>query len=337
MGSKKSVAAVLLLCIAVPGSAEARHRNRIDRSSLDTEVVESFSVPVLFGVDYNKLVPDFGDPRGGGTRSHEGQDMLAPKGTPIVSPTEAVVISTGSGESSGKYVYTANPGGESFRYMHLDAVANIDPGDVLKVGDFIGTVGDTGNAPDGVYHLHFETRDSDGAQDPYPRMTDSFTLKEKITFLDKIFDDRTVDDDKFATFLVETFPNDFRQALAAGYDVPRVIEVELRDSGVTTAAEKLAALESLLKKLPVALGRELRVGDSGPEVVLLQLYLMYLTEGTARDSLLAAGATGYYGSVTAGAVSAYQATHSVAVTGVYDSVTRAHMIQNDEARLSLAL
>ncbi|MEZ4200795.1 MAG: M23 family metallopeptidase [Candidatus Paceibacterota bacterium] len=106
-------------------------------------------------------------------------------GTPIVSPTEAIVVRTGTGPSAGRYVYTANPGGETC-YMHLDSIADIDRGDVLKPGDLVGTV-DTGNAPDGVYHLHFEIRDDDNAH--LIRMNESlipFTLKEKASFLEDI-------------------------------------------------------------------------------------------------------------------------------------------------------
>ena len=124
----------LALMVVNPGTLDAQSRERggwdISRSSLDDEIVEEFKVPLLFG-----LVPvtsNYGDSRGGGTRQHEGQDFFAPKGSPIVSPTEAVVIRTGSGASAGNYVYTANPGGETFRYMHLDEIANIKRGDKRK-------------------------------------------------------------------------------------------------------------------------------------------------------------------------------------------------------------
>ena len=331
--------ATILCCVVVlPVTAAARTSGwNVNRSSLDTDVVESFPVPVLFGVDYRTLVPDFADPRDSGARSHEGQDMRAPKGTPIVSPTEAIVIRTGTGDSSGKYVYTANPGGETFRYMHLDTIADISSGDKLAPGGYIGTVGDTGNAPDGVYHLHFETRDDNNdAQDPFPRLTDVFTLKEKIAFLDEIFADRTTDDADYAAFLVATFPDVFRAAVAANLDLPRAVERELESSGTTAVVQKLATLEALFKTLPAALGRDLGLGDDGPEVVLLQLFLMYMTDGSARNQLLAAGATGYYGNITAAAVAAYQATYNLSETGVYDTATRNSMRTNTTLHLHIA-
>lgn len=319
---------LLFLCISFPYDADAAHRFRgVDRSDLDTKPVETFPVPVLFGIPYTSLVADFGDARGDGTRTHEGQDMLAPLGTPIVSPTDAIVIRTGTGESAGKYVYTANPGGETFRYMHLDYSADLDPGDVLKPGDFIGTVGDTGNAPEGVYHLHFEVRDkSNEATDPFPRLSDEFTLKEKMSFLRDIL--RDVDDaDEYAKFLVDSFTADFESAVKAGYTLPDEIEVELDARGVYSEAKARAKLEETLRLIPQVLTSELTMGQHNALVVLLQIYVLYMTDGAeARAQLLAAGPTGYYGNVTMAAISEYQASHSLTVTGVYDAATRAEML-----------
>ncbi|MBC7836202.1 peptidoglycan DD-metalloendopeptidase family protein [Acetobacteraceae bacterium] len=146
---------------------------------LDDDAVESIPVPV-FGIAHRNITSDFGDPRDGGAREHEGQDILAPKGTPVVSPTEAVVLRVGSGSNSGNNVYTANPGDETFVYMHLDSIAKgLSAGDELKKGDLIGYVGNTGNASGGPTHLHFEIRLSGKATDPYPRLTDEFTQEER--------------------------------------------------------------------------------------------------------------------------------------------------------------
>lgn len=161
-------------------------RRKINK--LDEDIVEKMPVPVLF-VQYSKIYSDFGDPRDGGAREHEGQDIIAPRGTPIISPTEAVVTRTGKGGSAGIYVYTANPGGESFRYMHLEKIAEgIKEGTELKVGDLIGYVGDTGNALGGVTHLHFEIRDGREALDPYPRITGTLTRAELIRAITDIIE-----------------------------------------------------------------------------------------------------------------------------------------------------
>lgn len=151
---------------------------------LDKDEVENLPIPILLGLLRNQITSDFGDPRGDGTRSHEGQDLIAPRGSLIASPTDAVVTRTGTGESSGIYVYTANPGGETFVYMHLDRIADgVKAGTVLEPGDLIGYVGNTGNASGGVTHLHFEIRDGRTPIDPYPRLTKEFTLEQRITAL----------------------------------------------------------------------------------------------------------------------------------------------------------
>lgn len=330
---KKLLSIALIATFILPTAAEASHRYgsrggySVDRSSLDNDIVKTFAVPILFGFD--KLFENFGDPRDGGARTHEGQDIFAPKGTPIVSPTKAIVISTGTGDSAGKYVYTANPGGETFRYMHLDEVANINRGDKLDVGDLIGTVGDTGNAPDGVYHLHFEVRDSSGATDPYPRLEETFTLKEKMSFMDNVINKYDGDEDEYAAFLVSEFTTEFKAGLKAGYDLPGEIVDALEDIGIVSAAKAEEKLETTLAAIPNALAVELSIGNTGVLVSLLQIYLIYTTEGPERNALKAAGPTGYYGSVTAAAIRAFQADADIPETGVYDSKTRVEMRDAD--------
>ncbi len=328
---------ITLLFIAVlPITTFASHNDR-ERAPMGGDAVDSFAIPVLFALDIDQVTPDFGAPRGGGTRTHEGQDFIAPKGTPIVSPTKAIVTSKGTGSSAGKYVYTANPGGESFRYMHLDEIADIDVGDRLSVGDYIGTVGDTGNAPEGVYHLHFETLDEDRTPiDPYPRITDEFTLEDQIEFLDDVFSKRR-DDDKYATFLVETFPDVFRQALAEDIDLPRAIDRALEGTDIAESINELESVQKLIESIPSLLPIEIKTGDSGATVALLQIYLIYGSEGPARDQLAAAGPTGYYGSITAAAVEELQDEERISESGVYD--TKTHLVFADRTieRLNLGL
>lgn len=249
-----------LLVLLLPITSQADHSGQIDRDDLDDEVVESFPVPVLLGVELSEVVPDYGAPRGGGTRSHEGQDFMVPRGTPIVTPTEAIVIGTGVWPGGGKYVQTANPGGETFRYMHLDEWADLDPGDQLSVGDYIGTVGDTGNAAPGQYHLHFETLDDDRQpQDPYSKLSGTFSYEERMEYLERVFRDRR-DDEEYAVFLLDTFATDLRLAYAAGVDLPRAIEQVLDDRDQTDTFANLAKLEEELVRvqlqLQVALLRE---------------------------------------------------------------------------------
>lgn len=319
-----SIAVFLVLLCGAPTVQAAFTAYRVDRSDLDDAAVDQFPIPILFGVEREEIVSDFADPRSSG-RSHEGQDIRALEGTPVVSPTEAIVLSVGFGESAGNFVYTANPGGETFRYMHLETVADLRRGDRLAVGDLIGTVGDTGNAPPGIYHLHLEVRNDDNkATDPYDRLDESFSVKEKMSFLRDIL--RAVDDaDTYAAFLVEAFPADFAIALDKKYRLPSEITAALEESGAADTAELLTQLDQLIRSIPDVVQVELGEGATGVAVSLLQTFLIYTTEGSARDRLAAAGATGYYGSLTAAAVTEYQVAHDLAPTGTYDAKTRAAM------------
>lgn len=184
-------------------------------NALSTIANASVLMPVLFGVEVEDISPNFGDPRSGG-RTHEGEDIMAVKGTPIVSPTPAVVIRTDYGTGEGNAVYTANPGGETFIYYHLDRFGEgVVSGLVLKQGSLIGYVGNTGNASGGAAHLHFEIHNSSGVPiDPFPRLTGEFSLQEKISYLSTILT-QTSDSVALSKFLVTNFRSTFISALAA--------------------------------------------------------------------------------------------------------------------------
>lgn len=282
-------------------SENRRVNSAID--DLDDDEVEDLPIPILFGVALDDITENFGDPRDGGSRSHEGLDIMAAEGTPIVSPTEAVVIRTGNGSGSGKYVTTANPGGETFVYMHLDDIADIDAGDELEVGDVIGYVGNTGNASGGAAHLHFEIRKNRKATDPYERITKVFTLKKKMEYLEGVLKDAD-DEDELAELLVEEYLGTFIQARAQGIDLPEIIEDEMPASASGSA-------------LPT---RNLTVGDSGSDVMTLQSVLI------AEGYLDIEAPTGTFGPLTQTALIAYQKANGITpANGQYGPLTRAEM------------
>lgn len=163
-----------------PAEIRGWHRGSPFQAAIDalgTTAEQNLPIPVLFGVAVSDLTKNFGDPRSGG-RTHEGLDILAPRATPVASPAASVVLRVGVGANSGNYVYAAAPGGETFVYMHLNQPSALHAGDVLKRGDLIGYVGDTGNALGGPTHLHFEIRKDGTATDPYPRLTAVFSPEE---------------------------------------------------------------------------------------------------------------------------------------------------------------
>jgi murein DD-endopeptidase MepM/ murein hydrolase activator NlpD len=104
----------------------------------------------------NKSIGSFyGDPRDGGKRKHEGVDIFAPKGTPVVAPTDGVVTSVGNSPLGGKTVWMNDvKRGHAYYFAHLDSQI-VRRGMKIKQGDAIGLVGNTGNAKNTPSHLHF--------------------------------------------------------------------------------------------------------------------------------------------------------------------------------------
>jgi hypothetical protein len=173
-------------------------------ATLDDNPVEELAIPVLFGVSLQNITPNFGNVRGDGSRTHEGLDMMSITGTPIVSPTQAVVRNTGYGDLAGNYVYTVNPGGEVFAYLHLNEIAQgLETGTILQVGDFIGTVGYSGNAIATNPHLHFEIQIDGESIDPYTRITKEFSSQEKIALFREILDGLSGGDKEYMRLFVD--------------------------------------------------------------------------------------------------------------------------------------
>lgn len=295
------------------GTSRRGYSSSVQRKidNLDNDEVDEFPIPILLGLSVNQLTRNFGDPRDGGSRSHEGLDILAPRGAYIVSPTEAVVTRVGSGSSAGNYVYTANPGGESFVYMHLDEIAEgLSSGDELEKGDLIGYVGNTGNAVGGVTHLHFEIRENRRAEDPFPRLTEEFTLRERMEALEEILEDSDDEEDEAET-LAANYRRLFVAAIAQGIDIPEAVEEVL---GTVVTAPAAGFL------------RDLDLGSTGQDVVALQAFLIAENEGPQARALAAVGATGYFGALTKAALAEYQAANGIMPSaGYFGPLTRAHI------------
>ena len=276
------------------------------------------TIPVLLGVELSSLRSDFGDPRSNG-RTHIGNDLIAVRGTPIVSPTSAVVLRTGVGAGEGNYVYTANPGGETFVYMHLDKFGEgVSQGTVLEKGSLIGYVGSTGNAAGTAPHLHFEIHDSNGvAVDPFLRINATFTIAEKMQYLNKIFL-ANADSNNFAQVLATNFRSTFNQAITLGISFPEAIKNYLSSLPVTPPPSG--------RSLPAG---DLTVGSKGDEVVKLQQYLILKNIGSSAVRLSQAGATGSFGSITQAALVEYQISSGISpADGYYGGTTRTRIEAN---------
>lgn len=111
----------------------------------------------------SRFFDDFGQPRSGG-RSHEGVDLLAPRGTPVVAPVAGVVRRRDQ-PMGGIAMFLRGDDGLTYYFAHLDGVAARDGR--VRLGQHIGSVGNSGNARGGPTHLHFEIINQRGARNPF--------------------------------------------------------------------------------------------------------------------------------------------------------------------------
>jgi murein DD-endopeptidase MepM/ murein hydrolase activator NlpD len=106
--------------------------------------------PILGAHDYGEYAASFG-----GGRGHQGQDVFAACGTPLVAARGGRVKHKAFQSRAGNYlVIDADKSGYDMAYMHLRDPALVSKGDRVVTGQVIGYVGETGRAHG--CHLHFE-------------------------------------------------------------------------------------------------------------------------------------------------------------------------------------
>lgn len=165
--------AVAATVMSVPFSARAEPRPIHDRS--DTQLItraDSTSTAVRPGaaplldtcpVNGSATFEDsWGWARSGG-RSHEGVDLIAARGVPVVAVRDGEANFTSS-NLGGRAVWLTADNGDKFYYAHLDSWEGDSR--VVAAGDVIGYVGSSGNARG--THLHFETMPQGSVENPYP-------------------------------------------------------------------------------------------------------------------------------------------------------------------------
>ncbi len=117
---------------------------------------------------------DWHDPRFGPPfHLHQGTDIFAERGTPVIAP-EAGTVSFTDGGLGGRGAYVTTADGTSYYFAHLNAYADdVYGGARVEQGQVIAYVGNTGNAENGAPHLHFEIRPyGGGATNPKPILDD---------------------------------------------------------------------------------------------------------------------------------------------------------------------
>jgi len=87
--------------------------------------------------------------------THQGQDIMAACGTPLVAVSRAKVKFVSFQSLAGNYVVIRNKKlHQDYMYAHLAARASVSKGQIVQPGQQIGIVGRTGDAT--ACHLHFE-------------------------------------------------------------------------------------------------------------------------------------------------------------------------------------
>ena len=102
-----------------------------------------------------------------GSRLHNGIDLLAEIGTPVIAARSGIVIAAQNSRGMGNYIIMRHPGNITTIYGHLSAIY-VSKGNFARQGDIIGAVGKTGNANlrDIQPHLHLEVRKDGIPEDP---------------------------------------------------------------------------------------------------------------------------------------------------------------------------
>jgi murein DD-endopeptidase MepM/ murein hydrolase activator NlpD len=115
--------------------------------------------PVRGHVDWGEDDARFGAFRSG--HMHEGQDMFAPAGTPLVAIRDGLVVETGNDGGRGNYIAIwSHEARHTFLYLHMLRPTPFEPGDAVRMGERVGSVGCTGSCWGD--HLHFEVRNGRG-------------------------------------------------------------------------------------------------------------------------------------------------------------------------------
>ena len=117
---------------------------------------DTFGAPRMFGTAYAHL--------------HQGTDIFAAQGTPLVAVERGVLIKVGTDVLGGIKLWLVGASGTRYYYAHLSAFAEgTAENKVVPAGEVIGYVGNSGNAATTPPHVHFEVHPGGGAAvNPYP-------------------------------------------------------------------------------------------------------------------------------------------------------------------------
>lgn len=129
--------------------------------------IAAFKLPFAMPIkDSFRWTSGFGyrnDPKGAGTRMHEGTDMAGSYGTPIYATGEGTVTFAGWEGGYGRHVKIRHGNGVETTYSHMSQI-RVEVGQRVSRGDRIGDMGNSGRSTG--THLHYEIRLSGTAINP---------------------------------------------------------------------------------------------------------------------------------------------------------------------------
>src|SRR6266566_938773 len=167
-----SVTGVAAAAEEVAGKFAGRVMFFVHVAQLYTEDADKKLAMPIKDVSTKQIANTWHAPRDGG-RLHEGQDIFAPRGTPVLSATDGYVANIGENSLGGQTVSVIGAGGRVYYYAHLDSYAlHLAEGDHVTIQTLLGYVGTTGNAAGTPPHLHFGVYDRGSAMNPLPLLSD---------------------------------------------------------------------------------------------------------------------------------------------------------------------
>jgi murein DD-endopeptidase MepM/ murein hydrolase activator NlpD len=111
-------------------------------------------IPVVGATRKNWDKTSYWHPSWGKSVVHKGIDIFALQKTKVLSPVSGLIISNGYSENGGNYLYILGPKLRVFYFAHLNE-KGFNAFKLVKAGEQIGLVGNSGNAIGKPYHLHF--------------------------------------------------------------------------------------------------------------------------------------------------------------------------------------
>jgi murein DD-endopeptidase MepM/ murein hydrolase activator NlpD len=192
---------VSLAAVAAIGSATASAPAASAAEAGDVAPDDFVLTRFLHEDDIDGFSDTWGAARSGGRR-HQGTDVMAPKGTPVVAVADGFVEAMEDGRRSGYYVRLRHADNWVTWYIHLNNdtpgtddgsggpeaafAPGLEVGDFVAAGDVIGYTGDSGNAESRAAHTHFELQHNDRYLNPYPYLQAAWDrLQRELELIDE--------------------------------------------------------------------------------------------------------------------------------------------------------